>query len=223
MLGAQRRELVGIERQLPHRRADPVDGGVEASAEQRADEKLRLLPRHLARIRPGVDHRPDAVVRQRLTLALRRNPRDMRRHLRDGLAAQLVVGTEHVEDRCRVGQQMPAALLREADRVGHDHHRIDFGAIRDRVEAARSRQFPREFFRQLGEARFQRPHHRRRQRAVKHRAGAIVFRRIALEDHAWRPPWLLALKIAQAHAAAGTEGRRIVEDSAATSARRAAA
>src|ERR1700733_1294159 len=39
-----------------------------------------------------------------------------------------------------------------------------------------------------------------------------MFRRVALQHQARRPPWLLALKIAQAHAATRTEGRRIVED-----------
>ena len=149
---------------------------------------------------------------KRLALALRRNPLDMRRHLRDRRPAQLVVGAEHVEHRRRIGQQMLAAFSREADRVRHDHHRIDFGAIGDRVEAPLSRQRLRELFRGLGEARPQRPHHRRRQRAIEHGAGAIVLGRVALENQARRPPRLLALKVAQAHAAAGTEGRRIIED-----------
>src|ERR1700727_1298319 len=36
--------------------------------------------------------------------------------------------------------------------------------------------------------------------------------RVALEHHAWRPPRLLALKIAQAHAATRTECHGIIED-----------
>jgi hypothetical protein len=63
----------------------------------------------------------------------------MRRHLRDRRPAQLIVWAEHVEHRRRVGQQVLAALAGEADRVRHHHHRVDFGAIGDRVEAALSR------------------------------------------------------------------------------------
>jgi hypothetical protein len=37
-IGAQRRELIRIERELPHRRPDAVNGGVEARAEQRPDQ-----------------------------------------------------------------------------------------------------------------------------------------------------------------------------------------
>ena len=149
---------------------------------------------------------------KRLALALRRNPLDMRRHLGDRRPAQLVVGAEHVEDGRRIGQQVLAALLGEADRVRHDHHRIDFGAVGDRVETALSRKRLRELSGGLGEARPERPHHRRRQRAIEHGAGAIVLGRIALQHQARRPPRLLALKVAQTHAPAGAEGCRIVED-----------
>jgi len=100
---AQRRELIGIERELPHRGAEAMNGGVEAGAEQRPDQEFRLLPRHLARIRAGMDRGPNAVVRERLALALRRNPFDVRRHLRHRRSTQIVIGPEHVEDGRRIG------------------------------------------------------------------------------------------------------------------------
>jgi hypothetical protein len=128
-IGAQRRELIGIERKTAHRRADAMHRRIEAGAEQRPDQQFRLLPRHFTRVGRGVDHRPDAVVRKRLALALRRNPLDVRRHLGDCRPTQLVVGAEHVEHRRRIGQQVLAALLGQADRVRQHHHRVDLGAI----------------------------------------------------------------------------------------------
>ena len=52
-VGAQRRELIRIERQLPYRHAEAMNGRIEARAQQRPNQKLRLLSRHLARVRPG--------------------------------------------------------------------------------------------------------------------------------------------------------------------------
>ena len=175
---------------------------IEPGAEQRADQQFRLLPRDFACVGRGVDHRPDAIVRQRLALALRGNPFNVRRHLRERRPTQLVVGAEHVEHRRRIGKEMLAALAREADRVRQHHHWVDLGAVGYRVEAKLARKLLRELSRGVREARAQTPHHRRRQGAIEHGARAIMLGRVALQDQARRPPRLLALKVAQAHAAA---------------------
>ena len=91
-----RRRLIGIVGESPERRAEAVNRRIEAGAEQRPDQEFRLLPCYIPRISSGMDHRPNAVIRQRITLALQRDPFDVRAHLRHRRSAQFVVGAEHV-------------------------------------------------------------------------------------------------------------------------------
>jgi hypothetical protein len=102
-----------------------------------------------------VDRSANAIVRERITFALRRDPVDVRRHLCDRCAAQFVIGAEHVEDGRRIRQQVLAALLRQTDRIRHYHHRINFRAIGDRIDASLAREALRELIRRRGEARTQ--------------------------------------------------------------------
>ena len=157
---------------------------------------------HFARVRRGVDRRTDAVARERFALALQGDPFDMRRHLRQRSASQFVVGAEHVEHGRRIGQQMLAALFRQADRVRQHHHRVDFRAVGDRIETASVGEFAGQRLRRLDEAGAQRTHHRRRQRAVEHGAGAIMLGRVALEYEARRAPRRFAREVAKADPAA---------------------
>ena len=147
-----------------------------------------------------------------LSDSVRCDPFDVWRHLRDRCGAQFVIGAKHVEDGRRIGQKMLTALLGQADCVRQHHHRVDFGAVGDGVEADLSRELLRELTRRLSEARAQRSHHRCGQGAIEHAARPVMFGRVALQHHARRPPRLLALKVAQTHAATRTEGHWIIED-----------
>ena len=193
-----------------------MNGRVEAGAEQRPDQELRFLPRHFARVGAGMDHRSDAVVASasRLHCAGIHSTRAP-------APARSLPGVARCRGPNMLSTPSPhratdarGLLSIKADCIGHDHHRIDFGAVLGhRVEAAFSRQCLRELFRGLREARPQGSRitvaDNARSRTARARS---CFGRIAFENEARRPPGLLALEVAQTHAAAGTEGRRIVQD-----------
>ena len=102
-------------------------------------------------------------------------------------------------------------ILFQAHRVGKDRQGIGFREVGDGIDVLSLQQLIDLGFRRHGKALAKLLHHGRRQDLAEHGAGARMRRRIGLQDQARRPPWLLGLEIAQAHAAAGAEGEGIVE------------
>ena len=211
-IGAQPRELVRKTRQAVHRRSNAVDGGVEARREQRPHQQRGLLGRDLAGVAEGVDTGAETARREVRPLALLGHIGLMRRRAFDRALPQFVRRPERVEHETRIGQQILAPLLLQAHRIGKHRQRIGFGEVGNRIDiAAAGQQFIDLGVRRRREAVTQPLHRRRRQHLAEHRAGAGMRRRVGLEDQARRPPRLLLLEIAQANAAAGAEGERIVE------------
>ncbi len=79
---------------------------------------------------------PKPPGREVLALALFGDIGLMRRRALDRLLPQLVRRTKGVEDEARIGQQVLAALLLQAERVGKDRQRIGFRKVGDGIEAA---------------------------------------------------------------------------------------
>ena len=120
----------------------------------------------------------------------------MRRRALDGVLAQLVRRAERVEDDARIGQQMLAPFLLQAERIGKDRQRIGFRQIGDGVKTSPLQQSVDGSGGGRGKAVADLLQGGRRQHLAQHRAGAGVRRRIRLEDDAWRTPRLFLGEIA---------------------------
>ena len=211
-IAAQLRQLVGKARQAIDSGADAVDGRIDPGREQRTDQQRGLLMGDVAGIGMGMDAGTEPAGREVLALALRGHIGLMRRRALDRFLAQLVRRPECVEHQAGVGQEVFASLLLKAHRVGKDRQRIGFRKVGNGIEAAAREQFVDLGFGERGEMTAERLHRGRRQHLVQHRPRACMRRRIGLQDNARRSPRLFLGKIAQADAAAGAEGLRIVED-----------
>ena len=136
----------------------------------------------------------------------------MRRGAFDGVLAQLVRRPECVEYQSGVGQQILAAFLLQAHRIGKYRHRKGFGQIRDAVEAFARQQFVDLCGGSGNETVADRLEDRRRQYFAEHGAGPGVGGRVSFKNNALRTPRLLLGEVVYARATAGTEGERVVEN-----------
>jgi hypothetical protein len=211
-IGVELRHLVRESRQAIDRGGQSVDGRINPGAQERTDQKRRLFGRDLAGFDRRMDARPDPVRRKVLALALFRDPGDMRRGALYRVAAQFVVRAEGVEHRAGIGKQMFAAVFSKPHRVGKDRERVGLGESWNRVEATRLDELVRQGLRGRGKRVAKLLHHRSRQRAIKHRAGAVVFGRVLLQDETRRTPRPFFGEIAHPDAAAGAEGPPVVEN-----------
>ena len=119
------RPLVGIGGEQPEQVADRGHGRVDARRQERAHQHSRFVARKLAGVDGGVDHRAESVGRQRLAGAIGHDPAPHRVRVAEGGLGQRVLRPERIEHHRAIGQQVLAALLRQAERVRKDLGRID--------------------------------------------------------------------------------------------------
>ena len=193
--------------------AEAVDGGIDTRREQRAHQHRCLRLRDIAGIDPGMDAGAETSRCEIVSLALLLHISLVRLRAFDRGLPQFVRRPERIEDHAGVGQQMVAAFLSQPDSIGKDRQRIGLGQIGDGIDASLGQQPVDLDLGGVDEPVTDLLHDRRRKHPAEYRTGPRMGRRVGLENQARRPPRFLLGKIAQAHAAAGTERQGIVEHS----------
>ena len=131
------------------------------------------------------------------------------------LGQQLVARAHRVEDHVAVDQQVLAAVVAHAHRVGEHLQRVDLRQVVDAADRALARRLGHAALDHRlghrGEGGADLHHRLRAEDARQHRARLRVQRRVGFQDQALRPERRFEVEVAQAHAGAGDEGGVVVE------------